>query len=458
MSSINYIRNLRPYLLMKVPDPEDKFVRSYFETEQPSLLSPLDEFTSGMYDTTRHYDALHKFDHPLDQLEAISAAYRDDPTMQQAIIIVDNIMRPSFTVNAISASRLDKVPWKPSSSAGYGYDGLKRDNYLYARSNATSNIANFTKIGHSLLLTPAKAFARTQLSPRTDLKLRQVWGFPFHITLIEGTVAAPILQKVIASDTPFSIGRDIFTDIPADVDKLCEEEQSFYCGLDFKAFDANISNELILHFFKLIEECVTFPNSFTRNGYLLAKYYFLNTPLLMPDGKLFVVNTGVPSGSYFTSLVDSYCNLVLITYLQLKVFNRTLPTVILGDDSLFASPIRLDMDAVNRLFQTFGMTLSVNKSFCTPNRSEVTYLGHNFYGSSVTRHVFELALIALHPEDPVETIEDSLNRLEDLYRDTGKNSFLIPNIINFLCPDYLALPKHFGLPPLYFKSVRKRVE
>jgi hypothetical protein len=37
----------------------------------------------------------------------------------------------------------------------------------------------------------------------------------------------------------------------------------------------------------------------------MIEHYFIHTPIVMPDGRMFIKHTGIPSGSRFTALVGS---------------------------------------------------------------------------------------------------------------------------------------------------------
>jgi len=94
----------------------------------------------------------------------------------------------------------------------------------------------------------------------------------------------------------------------------------------------------------------------------------------MPDGRMWLKRVGVPSGSYFTQLVDLVVNHIIISYAQLKIYNRVFQPYVLGDDSLFGIPIELgysDLDAFATHLSTLGFTLSTQKCIIATRPDDV---------------------------------------------------------------------------------------
>lgn len=452
MTTLTYKRRLPSYKLSSTATPVDIYVRGLVNELYPDALPSIDHYSRGMYSEALHTKALMKYDIPQTTEHRLKVTLSHDPYIQRSIDIVRSELRDAFTVKAISMSKLDDVSYVPTSSAGYGYVGNKRDNYLIARSRATANLANFRRMGSDLNLTPYKAFARTQLALRTDPKIRHVWGAPFHTILIEGTVAQPIIEKLSRSDTPIFVGKDMFKTLPSTLFRMMNENQYVYC-LDLKSFDSSVNSWFIESFFDFLSTTVTFPNTFSSYSLSYIRYELLNTPIVMPNGKLYICTTGVPSGSYFTQLIDSYANLVILRASQLQVYSETLPTYVLGDDSMFVhqDPTRLDDFAV--ALATYGFTLNSKKSIVSKDPSEIVFLGHNFYGSRLTRDDFTLACLAIHTEDPVTDVSMSIIRLYSLLYDSGYNSFFIMNLITRA---HLRYPVHvsysYPYAPLFLLS------
>ena len=63
------------------------------------------------------------------------------------------------------------------------------------------------------------------------------------------------------------------------------------------------------------------------------------------------------------------------------------------------------------------------KTIITEDIREIVFLGHNFYGSRVTRDDFTCSSLALFTEDPISDINLTILRLASLIYDCGYNSF-----------------------------------
>lgn len=63
------------------------------------------------------------------------------------------------------------------------------------------------------------------------------------------------------------------------------------------------------------------------------KWNFINTKIMLPDGRMVRKTHGIPSGSYFTSLVGSLANAVICEFLMNIMNIRIDDSRFLGDDS-----------------------------------------------------------------------------------------------------------------------------
>lgn len=104
------------------------------------------------------------------------------------------------------------------------------------------------------------------------------------------------------------------------------------------------------------------------------------------------------------------------------------PTKVLGDDSLFALPhASLDAPTIKSFFAKFGFVLS-DKTVITNDYSDIIFLGHNFYGSRVTRDTFTCLSLALYTEEAILSAAATAVRLSSLVYDAGFNSFTLHNL------------------------------
>lgn len=423
--TVQYLRRLRPYNLLKGGHHEDPFVREILDNSlDKETLEALDNYTRGLYDIDLHYESFYFFRRTTQQDDAFGHYIRNHPSFSAAYCQVRSDLSVLGKVTIIRPDQFDLVSWISSSAAGYGYIGPKCDNYPLARRNATRALYGFAKWRNLYRFVPDKAFARTQLSLRTHPKIRHVWGRAFHHILIEGLIGQPLLQALMLHDTPIYIGKDIHKDMPYLIIKAMANGGTCYC-LDFSKFDASVCSFLVDCAWRLLYECLAINDHVDQLVFDFCFSLFTNTPLLMPDGRLYLVTSGVPSGSYFTQLIDSIVNLLCIYMFQLSSTSQVFPTKVLGDDSLFVTPLPVCEDSeLSSFFAPLGLTVS-EKTLVTTNYAEIVFLGHNFYGAHVTRDAFTCLSLALYTEDEVTRPQETLLRLCSLLYDSGFNSFHI---------------------------------
>ena len=152
---------------------------------------------------------------------------------------------------------------------------------------------------------------------------------------------------------------------------LCRSVSQSRYGLDYSKFDSSISSTLIRYSFDILK---TWFEYIDQNEWSIIVNYFCSTPIVMPNGNLYAGKRhGVPSGSYFTQLIDSVVNVILIGALssrfQLDIYHREL--FVLGDDSIFATRQKLDLQKVAEFLMTYGIKLNIEKS----TKNQVHYLG-----------------------------------------------------------------------------------
>ena len=74
--------------------------------------------------------------------------------------------------------------------------------------------------------------------------------------------------------------------------------------------------------------------------------YFINTPVVLPNGIFMKIKGSLPSGSYFTQFIDSAVNYATSNYVQLTVFGKSYPIYVLGEDSIFRVPQETEVDLI----------------------------------------------------------------------------------------------------------------
>lgn len=207
---------------------------------------------------------------------------------------------------------------------------------------------------------PCVAYKRTQANKKTRL----VWGYPLEMTLIEAQYARPLIdtfKSSFRSPMAFGLSKPVLGTL---LEIEVKQSGKYVYTLDYSKFDSSINSLLIATAFKILGTWFSDDDRISRGWDKLVQY-FTATPIVMPDGNLYLGKKhGVPSGSYFTQLVDSVVNTILIGMIssrfELSVDKRKF--FVLGDDSIFSSDVRLNMHEVAAFLKNYGFKMNELKS------------------------------------------------------------------------------------------------
>lgn len=226
---------------------------------------------------------------------------------------------------------------------------------------------------------PCVAFARTQFKGKTRL----VWGFPYSQTVIEGMVAYPFLQMLKRRHTPMAFA--ITTMALGSKLRVAAYKNNYAYSIDMSTFDASVSKYMICRAFDIIKTwfsaeqcCVTtgIPSDAVLRD---VKRYFYSSPIVMPDGNIYCGrNHGVPSGSYFTQIVDSIVNVIIAgtisSRFRLGIDKKEI--FVLGDDLLIWSKRNINLTTIaSYASEKFGTKFNPDKSKKVKSLEPVEYLG-----------------------------------------------------------------------------------
>ncbi|CAH0395178.1 unnamed protein product [Bemisia tabaci] len=161
-------------------------------------------------------------------------------------------------------------------------------------------------------------------------------------------------QRLPAHSTPIAYGSETATGGAMKVVKRMQKYGKWYYGLDFKRFDKTVPAWLVDLAYDLLLENIdlseyddgSIPNAQRLlNMFNFTRSYMINTPIRMATGKRFRKNNGVASGTYFTQLIGSICNSILISWMIITLTgNDPEDLMVLGDDSLFPLSKKLEAD------------------------------------------------------------------------------------------------------------------
>jgi hypothetical protein len=249
------------------------------------------------------------------------------------------------------------------------------------------------------------------------------------------------------NDTFYYIGEDPIIGVPRLLSHSALNEETFL-SLDWAGFDASVQPYEIKLAFNLLKSMLNFPDIESELVFEYVKTLFIERKLLSPDGRLFMRLGGVPSGSYFTHIVDSIVNWIRIMYL-LERNGIEYDIIKTHGDDAFAR-ITSIMDGFNYITEDaerLGWHLKPEKCKLTRDISEIEFLGRQTLYGVNKRDRLKCLRLCLYPEYPVDDPQISIARLKAIFLDAGGNIPEIPKAIEILTSLYgdeeRELPREF---------------
>nr|QUS52687.1 RNA-dependent RNA polymerase [Mute swan feces associated partitiviridae N] len=229
---------------------------------------------------------------------------------------------------------------------------------------------------------PCLAFKRTQFNDKTRL----VWGYPYSMTAIEGLFARPLIERFKGGLTPMAFGST--TGSLGSRLRVSSYHKTYAVSTDVSSFDSSIPADLIRAAFDILSTWFDLSQIEPTTGVQLRSIwdkiviYFVTTPIVMPDGNIYRGKRhGVPSGSYFTQIVDSVVNTMIVGVLDaryhLGVDRQDI--FVLGDDLLFWTNQHVTLDALASFASRFfGMQFNAAKSAVFRFDEPIHFLGRDW--------------------------------------------------------------------------------
>lgn len=228
---------------------------------------------------------------------------------------------------------------------------------------------------------PCIAGVRNQLCEIGTNRPRLTWIYPMEMTMLEAMFALPLFEKlrhcsILAWDIDWHSGG-----LPRLMSKIPQKNATL--GKDVSHFDADCLETRIRRAFGLLRKHLSLTQQWEKNAWKLVVDYFVNTWIVMYDDA-YLTDHGVPSGSYFTQIIDSILNATAtfdtVNHLSLARGFRKQPACqfseifrywnFLGDDSLAELKFDLyttDSSIMETLFlERHNFTLHPDKGFFHP--------------------------------------------------------------------------------------------
>lgn len=264
---------------------------------------------------------------------------------------------------------------------------------------------------------------KSELSEK--IKARGVWAFPAAVKVMEKEFGIPIYDRFaqLRLQTPYTTGVNNLKALPMIIDHLIKDGK-FGCVTDVSHMDASCHVDDINWAFDVMKTWINFgcyesERTRANNIYEFLRYYFIRTPILLPNGQLVRKYTGVPSGSEFTQLVDTLISTRLAVYALLrqgyKIMDIEGSIFSCGDDVAVSVKSDFSIEEYATSLKLRGYTINVSKVMFSQKLKDLKFLGYSVNGAHVYRDDVELFKIALFPERMVGSMAKSFARIVGQY-------------------------------------------
>lgn len=253
--------------------------------------------------------------------------------------------------------------------------------------------------------SPCLAGVRTQRKEKTRL----VWGYPLEMTIIEAVVARPMIDYFKGVNHLMTFGKTSH-EVGMRLRKSCSSTK-YHASIDYSQFDSSVRADIIRYAFNAFRTwykpgTLVYKNVTVGEMFDLVETYFISTPIVMPNKEkeyptlVLGKSHGVPSGSYFTQIVDSFTNAALIfavsSRFQLAV--KEDDVYILGDDCLVFTNQEIDLNKLGNFVSKYGFKCNPSKGSTGLSNQLIEYLGRKWRNGFPIRTYSELVRGALYPE------------------------------------------------------------
>lgn len=343
----------RPYRMKRLKSYTNKYTKDrtkpLYDANVASVLKAqgfcIEETPRSIYTAEKLYEALETYNPRGNHVIHKDGHYASGFRMAYKAFARPK-SQPKLDVLPFDANTIQMITSNPSGSPGLtNYGCTKAESMTRALERGIQTLKGEKQP------EPCLAFARTQFNEKTRL----VWGYPYSMTAIEGLLAYPLNQHFKTHNTPMAYAKtsvDLGTRL-----RVSSYHKEWCYSLDMSQFDATLCSDIINDAFKILrtwfdlEQIEPVSGVSVREILSVIRHYFINTTIVMPDQHIYIgKNHGVPSGSYFTQMIDSVCNCIIAGTISSKFsLNIQLEDLfILGDDIVFWSNRKVSLDSISR--------------------------------------------------------------------------------------------------------------
>jgi hypothetical protein len=412
--------NIKPYRSKRLKEyysrmSKDREAVIYDDNVASMLLAQgfsIEEAPRSIYRVEKLYEALAKY----------APGRVSDPEVNDKLKAGLTLARTCFQ-RPSDLPYIDALPFTPATivkvtSNPQGSAGLTNYGCSKAQSQTRALERGLQTMHGEKAPEPCLAFSRTQFNEKTRL----VWGYPYSETAIEGIVAWPLLQMFKERNTPMAFA--MTTGALGSKLRVASYHKRYAYSIDMSSFDASISAFLIKQAFGIIKTWFDLDQVEPVSGITIREVfkhiedYFIRTPIVMPDGNIYYGKRhGVPSGSFFTQMIDSIVNVIIAGAIAdrfaLHVDKRDI--FVLGDDLLMWSNRDIELDKMaDFATDLFGVKFNAEKSAKFKWDEPVHYLGRNWLQGVPNLDESEVIKRMVFPERFRRYAKDPLKRKREV--------------------------------------------
>lgn len=242
--------------------------------------------------------------------------------------------------------------------------------------------------------------AYTEDGSETDevkYKTRTIHMYDIYIALTELKFSKPA-QRHLGYAEFYAGGKqpnDLWQYINAE-----RHKHEFWVSVDYSKYDQTIPGWLIDGAFRVVRSWFGSFDSRTEELWNLVVNDFIHKGFVGPGGDIMYCDDGVPSGSMFTQIIDTVCNLIMLrTFAYSQGWEKPLSCNICGDDNLIFHDGWFDVAVYSSYIEhNFGVVCHPEKCSSGTVKDNPEYLSRFWLNYGIYRNPQVLLSKMLYPE------------------------------------------------------------
>jgi hypothetical protein len=415
----------RPYNIVENRDNVDQWVKEALWHYDQDLYNSIRGYTkSARVGRVRH--SLLKYCGPVAYKKQLFTDPKFTSIYDEQIQKLSDMFKKSDPLSLDAA--LNKVPL--SGAAGYNYPGKTKGDVLPQAAKTVRDFISVFSKNREPEHIPYKLGLRGHLSPEDQNKSRAIWMGAVETNIMENMLFRPFYNQVFNSLQ--------FVNLILTGDKSMErlheyvlkDQHKTFVNTDVSGWDAMRCRFLIKDIFsKVLRPNINFEFNWQENMFNFLEDDFIKSYLALPSGVIIQKETGIPSGSFLTLLINSIMNFVVQTsilrYLEIQFYHEK----VLGDDFSFIIN-RLEeyefQDFVSRFsdvcWKFFRLKIKDESVIITNDVNKRKFIGYRICNGRLYREDEELFCGILYPESEVQSLRVSFTRVFAFFIIGGCNS------------------------------------